>query len=168
MKLIPIILLILLILLILSLFFLTIKKTEFFQNMTPKSEFSIVNKYLKNQNEINNVDTVLNRPVLPGKNIISKVRPYNSIKIKDVNRFDDKKLLCLTENHPLRKKIIKYQPYMYGKSSKIVDYYGSMFYRDWRYPLKPISLKFLANPIKYIKENPTIYPSYVIIRELGI
>lgn len=73
-------------------------------------------------------------------------------KIKD-------QLTCIGENDPIRPIIEEYQPYMYDQA-EIINYYDYPFYRDWRYPERPIDPRFAANPAKYCEKNPHIYPCY--------
>ena len=69
------------------------------------------------------------------------------------------KLTCIGENHPLRTTIQKYQPYMFDKPD-LINYYDQPFYRDWRYPLMPIDVRFATNPEKYCEQFPHVYPCY--------
>jgi len=75
------------------------------------------------------------------------------------SKLDPRKLTCIKGNAPLMKRIEKYQPYMYNRA-ELVTLYDHPFYRDWRYPERPIDVRFAANPKKYCAENPHIYPSY--------
>jgi hypothetical protein len=68
-------------------------------------------------------------------------------------------LTCITDKDPINDAIRQYQPYMYDEP-EIINYYDTPLYRDWRYPERPIDIKFAANPEKYCEENPHIYPSY--------
>jgi hypothetical protein len=68
-------------------------------------------------------------------------------------------LTCIDEKNPIRRAIQHYQPFMYDEA-EIINYYDYPFYRDWRYPERPIDVKFAANPEKYCEEHPNIYPSY--------
>ena len=71
-------------------------------------------------------------------------------KIKD-------KLTCIPQCHPIRKVIKKHQPYMWEQAN-IINFYDTPLYRDWRYPLQPINIKFAANPEKYCELYPMAYP----------
>lgn len=62
-------------------------------------------------------------------------------------------------NTQLCQTINKYKPLMYDKGD-IVDLYDHLFYRDRRFPERPIDTEFAVNPYKYIMKNPHIYPSY--------
>lgn len=68
-------------------------------------------------------------------------------------------LTCIGENHPIRAIIQEHQPFMYDQA-KILNVYDHPFYRDWRYPERPIDPRFAANPVKYCEKNPHIYPCY--------
>ena len=163
------------------------KSKEHFQSMTEPGPYKKENTYNRSINELTDVDEVLKRKTEPGKAGINtleltdgKVSDYPDIitsekskdessKSKDFSEvsppYHDKTLRCIPKNHPIKKYISKYQPYMLNKPT-IVDYYGSQFYNDWRYPLKPISLKFLADPVKYCKLNPSAYPCTVMSKDL--
>ena len=68
-------------------------------------------------------------------------------------------LACIGEKSPIREAIKKYQPYMYDRP-EIMNYYDFPYYRDWRYPERPIDPQFAINPKKYAEKYPYIYPSY--------
>lgn len=69
---------------------------------------------------------------------------------------------CLPQDHPIYDIIKARQPYIFGDKAEVIMKDGEMFYHDWRYPLKPINVKFAADPKKYCKENPGLYPCTVI------
>jgi hypothetical protein len=66
---------------------------------------------------------------------------------------------CIGSNDPIRQIIKTYQPYFYDHA-EILNYYDHPFYRDWRYPERPIDPKFATNPEKYCDLNPQVYPCY--------
>jgi hypothetical protein len=66
-------------------------------------------------------------------------------------------LTCIPKNHPLNNVIAHHQPYMWEKPN-IINYYDTPYYRDWRYPLQPIDVRFAANPAKYCEQFPMAYP----------
>lgn len=71
------------------------------------------------------------------------------------------KLTIVTEDHPLRNVVRQYQPYIYDENNAhFVNYYDQPLYRDWRYPERPIDLRFAANPEKYCEQFPHVYPCY--------
>ncbi len=67
------------------------------------------------------------------------------------------KLTCIPQNHPIRKVVQKLQPYMW-EQPEIITYYDQPYYRDWRYNLQPVDIRFAANPEKYCLMYPTSYP----------
>jgi hypothetical protein len=73
--------------------------------------------------------------------------------------LDHSNLTCIDQNAPIRKIIKEYQPYMYDEP-ELVNLYDYPFYRDWRYPERPIDLRFAIDPQKYSEKNPLVYPSY--------
>ena len=85
------------------------------------------------------------------KHRLSKLS-YPKLKKKD-------QLTCIPQNAPIRALVGKYQPYMYDQP-KILDYYDTPLYRDWRYPQQPIDLRFLANEEKYCAQFPNAYPCF--------
>ena len=66
---------------------------------------------------------------------------------------------CLAPDHPIYDVLRNRQPYIYPDESAF-EYYGKLYYHDWKYPLRPIDVKFAANPQKYCRRNPQIYPCY--------
>lgn len=173
--------------------------SETFSSMTEPGSYLPENKYIKSINELNDVNTVLKRPIKAGDSQINSLRIANSYdelenhdleiqpkgkagfnqdtgseqfnfdgKIRNTVKppYSDPELFCISSRHAIKKYVKKYQPFMFQKP-KIVDYYGSQFYYDWRYPQKPVSLKFLANPMKYCRDNPEIYPCYTRAKDLN-
>ncbi len=68
-------------------------------------------------------------------------------------------LTCVGNNHPIRSIIEKYQPYIYDQAN-LINYYDQPLYRDWRYPERPIDIRFAANPEKYCEQFPHVYPCF--------
>lgn len=133
---------------------------------------------------INDSHYFLTTSILPGKTDIANLKETNPhhtdyfyvddrhVKLEQTNpdvvshrysklSYDRNKnnLTCIKENDTLRDRIKEYQPYMYDEA-EIINYYDNPFYRDWRYPERPIDIRFAINPKKYVEENPHIYPSY--------
>lgn len=145
--------------------------------LVPPSLPSLGFSFQRRINEIIDTDRVLDRKVVPGKKSISNLilrdsKPEtteNCLKLQKCQknrgmRFhkdDPKEVTCISETHPVRTLIEEKQPYMMDKS-EIINYYGSQSYWDWRFPRKPIDIRFAVNPKKYVKEHPNTYPSYVI------
>lgn len=69
------------------------------------------------------------------------------------------KFTCIGPKHPIRQVIQQYQPYFYDQA-EIINQYDFPFYRDWRYPERPIDPQFAINPEKYCEKNPQVYPCY--------
>lgn len=42
--------------------------------------------------------------------------------------------------------------------TSLKEYYGGMYYHDFRYPREPISLEFAVDPEGFCRRNPTRYP----------
>lgn len=114
----------------------------------------------------------LTTAVLPGKTNINNLREKNdnhssyfyvdqdavNIETTDPNIVTNKQIIPIEDT----KNCEKYQPYMYDKL-ELVTLYGKKFYRDWRYPERPIEIGFSINPKKYCEENPQVYPSFKYI-----
>lgn len=106
------------------------------------------NYFYLDHNERNKVE-IPNRKVSTPKP--SKLT-YHRLKEND-------QLMCITNKDPIRQSIKDYQPYMYDQG-EIINYYDRPFYRDWRYPERPIDPNFAANAEKYCANQPNVYPCY--------
>lgn len=110
------------------------------------------------------LDTIL----LSGKPEIVNLKPHNPAHTNYayVGRSDKEGTsLCVksakyykmpkTISPELARQIVKYQPEQYGDKPHLISVYGQPHYRDWRYPERPISIKFLTDgpscvePLKY-------------------
>jgi hypothetical protein len=60
------------------------------------------------------------------------------------------------------------QPKHLGSEPLIETISGKRFYHDVRYPNNPISIDFARDPIKFQKEYPQLYPSYIIARKTAV
>jgi len=138
----------------------------------------------ENNLTINDSHYFLTTSILPGKQDIASLREKNP-KHTDFFYVDDNavtveqtnlnvvshrpsklsyptikpELTCIKENHPIRKMIGNYQPYIFDQP-EIDNYYDYPFYRDWRYPERPIDIRFSVNPKQYCANNPHVYPCY--------
>ena len=137
-----------------------------------------------NNFDLNDSHYFLTTSILPGKKDIANLKeknPHhtnyyyvdnNSIYIEKtdpnvVTHRDSKliypknrdRLTCISDKDPISYAIKQYQPYMYDQP-EIINYYDHAFYRDWRYPERPIDIRFAVNPQKYCELNPHIYPCY--------
>ena len=132
--------------------------------------------YVKKQNELDNVDKVLERPVRLGKTIVqlldSEQDPVDSLgrtgrKIKRISHILDwcPPIDKTDANADIDFDLIQYrQPYMFDKPALI----RGRYYRDWRYPEKPVDIKFLKNPKAYCKSNPFQYPCVSDMKKLSL
>lgn len=114
----------------------------------------------------------LTQPILPGKTDINNLKETNPFRS---NFFYLDKKYAEKEDpdpnvtkypkvphydlKPYLDKVKERQPYIFDKPY-ILYYYGYPFYYDWRYPERPIDIKFATNPEKYVEQNPHLYPSY--------
>lgn len=156
---------------IIFLYFYHNKSTETFNSepsLPPMGE-----SYSQKLNELTDVDRVLDRPVKPGDKYIANLqllqsKPDPTDNYEHIRKHKDRKLhfsdvkkTCIPKGHPIYTMIDHKQPYMFDKPI-VVDYYGSLNYWDWKYPQKPIDIKFAADPKGFCKRNPNSYPCYVI------
>jgi hypothetical protein len=131
----------------------------------PQSPASI---YSQQFNELDNVNNVLNRPVLPGNKFIAEMSPNdydNNIAVLPKESMPDVKREKLSNG---TKAIIEAKQPYFLDNALIVNYYGKTHYWDWRYPRQPIPIEFATDPDRFVKENPEEYPSYVIQSRRGI
>ena len=167
----------LVIIILVSLFFVYVSGLKFNQReafvaapaLPPLSE-----KYTQRLNEIENTDFVLDRPVTPGKPRINNLDlrfscPTDNHVEKVVGKISKKTLIFkdieqnkIPNSEATNTIIDDRQPYMFSRGPHVVDYYEGRFYYDWRYPRKPISVKFAADPKGYCKNNLGVYPCNVI------
>lgn len=126
--------------------------------------------YARQYRELEDVDNVLNRPLLPGSTVIQKLegcRPdtHNEQELVEPAKtyFD-----FAATDRPARKTkddtrvlVEARQPYFLD-DALIIDKDGEKFYWDTRYPKQPISIEFAKDPMKYIQDRPNEYPSYVV------
>uniref|UniRef100_A0A6C0J9A4 Uncharacterized protein n=1 Tax=viral metagenome TaxID=1070528 RepID=A0A6C0J9A4_9ZZZZ len=130
--------------------------------------------YIRQYREHENVDNVLNRPLYPANkdtNALQSANTWTNLDgsnnvnyelIKPVKRYleftDIDKALVSPETRAL---VESKQPYFLDEAN-IIDCYGKKYYVDWRYPKQPLPIEFAQDSEKYIKEHPSLYPSYII------
>lgn len=154
------------------------------------------NNYFQQEQELGNFNNVLLRNRQPGKKEINNIQTTLTTGLADKNdkygrlhegslcEPDDNppnKVLGMFEKHQIPEKleecvtdkkvwnnIVKFQPDIYGNKPHVINYYGRLFYHDWRYPLQPINIRFASNPKKFVEQYPQEYPSYVILSRKDI
>jgi hypothetical protein len=139
-------------------------------NMSPTAD----PYYNRQYKELDDVNNVLNRKVVKGKDNINELHPWNEdcdlngklmtqLKLLEPwKRYLDFSDIERAPNSPELKALVEdKQPYFLDEAL-IIDYYGEKFYNDANYPRHPISVEFAKDPAKFCKENPNVYPSYVI------
>lgn len=122
------------------------------------------NIYSQQFNELDNVNNVLNRPVVPGNEYINNLQPHDTKEHANLGVLPKESVPDIASNPvPEGTKVIleSKQPYFLD-SALIVNYYGKTHYWDERYPRQPLPIEFAMNPDKFVKEHPSEYPSYVI------
>lgn len=134
---------------------------------------SIENKYQEpyyqqQYNELDNVDNVLNRPIQQGKDHIKDLHASNMYDHQELDlKIPPKKYLDFMdvqnrETPKDLKVLVEGKQHYFLDKALVIDYYGHKYYWDYRFPRQPISVEFARNPAQYIKEHPSVYPSYVI------
>ena len=132
---------------------------------SPVTENTIhnLNVYSQQINELDHVDNVLNRKQFPPNPVINKLLPVDetpiNIGVLPKQSIEDVKtpVVSIGTKAVLEAK----QPYFLDEAL-IVTYYGIPHYWDWRFPRQPLPLEFAKDPAKFVKENPEVYPSYII------
>lgn len=119
--------------------------------------------YKQRNSEINDINKVLERPIIKGDLYIEKLQPID-LNYDDYSRYvytakmDETKVeyLNLTEadNNLINKRK------MNNTDVEFRD--GGLYYWDKYYPKQMILVDFALNPAKYIKEHGNSYPSYLI------
>lgn len=126
--------------------------------------------YARQYRELEDVDNVLNRPLYPADPVIQKLEGrresmHNEQELRTPVKtyFDFAATERPTKNTKEDTKVLveARQPYFLD-DALIIDRDGEKYYWDTRYPRRPISIDFAKDPMKYIKERPNEYPSYVI------
>jgi hypothetical protein len=155
------------VLLLSSLFILGAMKSQSGGSPAGWSSVTIANPsnlsvYSQQINELDNVDNVLKRRQYPGKPVINNLKPIDEGSMHTVlpkESLPDIK----TPVVPVGTKAVleAKQPYFLDEAL-IVTYYGKPHYWDWRFPGQPLPIEFAKDPAKFVKENPEIYPSYII------
>lgn len=143
------------------------------------SAININNKYTepyysRQYRELDDVNNVLNRPVVKGKDNINTLQAWNTecdldgklmeqLKLREPwKRYLDFNDIEVKPNENSLKVLIEdKQPYFLDEAL-IIDYYGEKFYYDANYPKQPISVDFAKDPAKFCREHPNEYPSYII------
>jgi hypothetical protein len=121
-----------------------------------------LNVYSQQINELDNVDNVLKRRQYPGKPVINNLKPIDEGSQQAVLPKDSLPDIK-TPVVPVGTKAVleAKQPYFLDEAL-IVNYYGKSHYWDWRFPGQPLPIEFAKDPAKFVKENPEVYPSYII------
>lgn len=133
------------------------------------------NYFQRQYGELRNIRDFLRRPLQEAKKNIAELIPANApnrpgshplelvdepnyyLDFKDEQDPDP----LTTDDLALVREL---QPKHLGLEPLIVTISGRRFYYDAKYPEGPISIDFARNPIKFQKENPSVYPSYAIGR----
>lgn len=130
--------------------------------------------YTRQYRELDNVDNVLNRPLQPVDKDTARQHAANTWENVDGTartqlefRKPDKRYLDFNDIDadlvsPDTRALVESRQHYFLDEAKIIDYYGKKFYWDWRYPKEPLPIEFAQDPDKFVRENPNLYPSYVI------
>ena len=136
-------------------------------------QINITNKtndpyYSRQYRELDNVDNVLLRPIDKSNKDIENLISSNTFTHSDQEiRVPIKKYLDFVDTKTRKtpedtKVIIEHKKPYFLDESLIIDYYGEKYYWDERFPKQPISIDFAKDPIKYVKDHPNEYPSYIV------
>lgn len=127
--------------------------------------------YARQYRELEDVDNVLNRPLLPVNPVTEKLEGQHEIGVHNEQELREPVKTYFdfaATDRPKRstgedtKVLVEVrQPYFLDEAL-IIDRDGEKYYWDTRYPKQPISINFAKDPVKYIKDRPNEYPSYVI------
>lgn len=127
------------------------------------SSEKINSPYLKQYNELDNVDNVLKRQQYPANPTVNAIIPNDEKDIDNMEKlpFESIDYIPVYTGTPSIKALIESkQPYFLDEAL-IVTYYGVPHYWDWRYPRQPIPIEFAQDPAKFRREHPSVYPSYL-------
>lgn len=162
---------------------LTGAAVETFAELTPPTLNRLRDNWQHRLDELQDTDNVLKRPTIAGKPHINQLepnhewddpidryeaptdQPQSTVQppTKDDTWRQDPKLQCLNPDSPVYSLIEQRQPYLFDQPEVVgVDVTKQPHYYDWRYPRKPISIKFATDPSGYCKRHPNTYPCYVI------
>lgn len=131
--------------------------------VTLKNDSNFTRQY----RELDNVDNVLNRPIREPNEAINNLKAVNTfdkykyLKHPPAYYLDFTDIKCIPASKDTNAIVEAKQPYFLDEAL-IIKRDGRNFYYDWRYPKKPIPVEFAKNPEKFIKQNPNVYPSYII------
>jgi hypothetical protein len=122
-----------------------------------------LNVYSQQINELDNVDNVLLRPTFPGKPVINNLQPVDEAPVNTGVLPKESIADVETPVVPLGTKAVveAKQPYFLD-NALIINYYGKPHYWDFRFPRQPLPLEFAKDPVKFVNENPEVYPSYIV------
>jgi len=130
--------------------------------------------YTRQYNELNNVDNVLNRRLYPVDKNTARQHAANTWEnvdgssrmhmefIKPDKHYLDFKDIDADLVSPDTRALVESKQHYFLDEAKIIDCYGKKFYWDWRYPKEPLPIEFAHDPEKFVKENPNLYPSYIV------
>jgi hypothetical protein len=121
---------------------------------------TIKSKYNNRINEMNNLDMVLQREIINGESDINNTKPYHytipNIYSKNIkSHYHENKYEILKQ---IKKNCIL-------KNKEIIEHDNYFFYYDHRYPKQLLPVDFALDPLLYIKNNPTLYPSYIFLKD---
>lgn len=140
----------------------------------PTTPNPIEGNFFKRQyDELTDIRAFLRRPLLPGNQDTTDLVPSNTPNhlgshplelVQEPTYYldfaDEQQPDPITlEDLALIREL---QPKHLGLEPLVVTVGGKRFYHDARYPENPISIDFARDPIKFQKEHPTVYPSYII------
>jgi hypothetical protein len=136
-----------------------------------------VGVYSRQYKELDDVDHVLTRPLVPGKKDINELIAYNA-QVRTVNNGimpseASSSLVLASPAAPAipaaavdpilpvdkdTRALIEARQPAFLREALIIN---GKYYYDRQYPQRPVSIDFARDPEKYVREHPDEYPSYV-------
>ena len=113
--------------------------------------------------EIENVDAVLDRPIVQGDHNIENLKllpeetDYQQPDLQNINQE------AIPQNPPNIREMKLIKARMLAGTT-LVYINNNIFYWDKQYSTELTPVEFAYNPKKYVTENPTLFPSYEIYK----
>ena len=140
---------------------------------------SIKSPYIHQYNELDDVDHVLTRPIMPGEKVTNDLVAFNTslpqasgimpseassslVTVPASARLEPGPGPSPGPIEPLSqdiKALVEARQPPFLKEALIID---GKYYYDQRYPQRPVPIEFAKDPERYVREHPDEYPSYVI------
>lgn len=110
--------------------------------------------------EIKDVNVYLTRRIMPNNPLINALQTH-SPTVGAEGLTPVSKPAPEEVNEQVTALVKEHQPF-FLEDPHILERDGVSYYIDARYPRRPIPTSFLVDEAKFVRENPKVYPSYVI------